>query len=345
MNLALVIPCYNEEAVLPISHPALTEKLTSLIDCGKISPQSRIFYVDDGSRDATWDRICEFHRESRQVIGIRLTRNRGHQAALLAGLQTAAARGFDAAISLDADLQDDISVIDEMIALHAQGNEIVYGVRKRRDCDSAFKKATALGFYRLMHFFGVELVYNHADFRLMSRRAIESLNQFPEVNLFLRGLVPLIGYRTASVYYDRKSREAGESKYPLKKMLAFALEGITSFTVKPLRMILTFGIVLLLLSLIALIPLLIMQIGGEIKTLLPWILLSVFMIGGLQLTALGTLGEYIGKIYLETKHRPHYLIEQTLPDRDDKIITENEPDTRKPTSDPSFPPPHAKENP
>lgn len=315
MTLYLVIPCYNEEQMLPITSQVIAEKRKQLIESNQISSDSRVLFVDDGSSDRTWELIRSLHETDEFFTGIRLSRNRGHQNALLAGLEVACTKA-DAVISMDADLQDDISAIDAMIERYQAGYDIVYGVRASRDCDSAFKKATALGFYRMMERIGVELVYNHADYRLMSKRAIEGLFRFSEVNLFLRGLVPLVGYPSAVVTYDRHKRVAGESKYPLKKMLSFALEGITSLSVKPIRLIFAIGVLLLLLSGIFGFVLLLLSLFHFPIGMAWWIFFSIWFTCSLNLIAMGTIGEYIGKIYLETKHRPRYIIAQNLLETD-----------------------------
>ncbi|OUQ26602.1 glycosyltransferase [Lachnoclostridium sp. An131] len=311
--LYLVIPCYNEEAVLPETARQLLEKMNSMFERGMISRESRIMFVNDGSKDKTWEIIEELHRSNPIYSGVKLSRNKGHQNALLAGLMTAKEKA-DMTISLDADLQDDVDVIDKMVEKYYEGNDVVYGVRSARKTDTFFKKFTAQGFYKIMQAMGVEIVYNHADYRLMSRRALEGLAQFKEVNLFLRGIVPLIGYRSDVVTYERHERFAGESKYPLKKMLAFATDGITSFSIKPIRLITTFGILIFGISLLMLLYSLIVHFMG--KTVAGWtsMIISIWAIGGLQLLAIGVVGEYIGKIYLETKERPKYIIETVLDD-------------------------------
>lgn len=311
MKLYLVIPCYNEEAVLPETASRLRQKLHTLMEAGQISRESKICFVDDGSKDHTWEQITALHREDPLFRGIRLSRNRGHQNALLAGLMTVR-KECDAAISMDADLQDDIGAIDRMLEEYRQGYDIVYGVRSARKTDTAFKRTTALAYYKLLRAMGVEIVYNHADYRLMSRRALEGLEKFEEVNLFLRGIVPMVGYPSTQVYYERGERFAGQSKYPLKKMLSFAFEGITSLSVKPIRMICVLGVLVFGVSLIMLLYTLVRYLMGE--TIVGWasIAVSVWAIGGLQLLAIGVIGEYIGKIYLETKHRPRYIVEQYL---------------------------------
>ncbi len=309
----LVVPCYNEEEALPVTAEKLTEKMTQLTAEKCISPESRIVFVDDGSKDATWKCIAALHAQNPLFQGIKLSRNCGHQRALLAGLMTV--RGHcDAVISLDADLQDDIHAMDEMIAKFCDGCEIVYGVRSDRTTDTAFKRGTAQVYYKMMRAMGVEMVYNHADYRLMSSRVLEELSGYEEVNLFLRGLVPMVGYRTDVVYYSRAPRMQGESKYPLKKMLAFAFEGITSLSIKPIRMITVLGVGIFLISLAMLIYVLIRHFLGY--TVVGWTFLAVSLwgIGGLQLLSIGIVGEYIGKIYLETKRRPRYHLETYLGD-------------------------------
>ena len=309
--LYLVIPCYNEEAVLHETAKQLLEKMNSMFERGMISRESKIMFVNDGSKDKTWEIIEELHASNPIYSGVKLSRNKGHQNALLAGLMTAKEKA-DMTISLDADLQDDVDVIDQMVEKYYQGNDVVYGVRSARKTDTFFKKFTAQGFYKLMQAMGVEIVYNHADYRLMSKRAMEGLSQFKEVNLFLRGIVPLIGYKSDVVTYERHERFAGESKYPLKKMLAFATDGITSFSIKPIRLITTCGILIFAISLVMLLYFLIVHFMG--RTVAGWtsMIVSIWAIGGLQLLAIGIVGEYIGKIYLETKDRPKYIIETVL---------------------------------
>jgi glycosyltransferase involved in cell wall biosynthesis len=303
--LYLVVPCYNEEEVLPETARRLEEALTGLMEAGKCGPDSRILFVNDGSRDRTWSLIEQLHETQPHVCGLRLSRNRGHQNALLAGLM-AAKELADCVISLDADLQDDISVLGEFLDKYHDGCDVVYGVRKNRDTDTAFKRITAQGFYRFMQLMGVDVVYNHADYRLMSRRALEGLAEYQEVNLFLRGIVPLIGYRSDYVYYDRHERFAGESKYPLKKMLSFAVEGITSFSVRPLRIISTVGIIIALLSGFGLLYALISKLCGWAVPGWTAIVSSIWLLGGIQLFCLGVVGIYIGKIYNEVKGRPRF---------------------------------------
>lgn len=307
----LVIPCYNEEEVLFETAKRLKEKLNNLIDDKIISDKSRITFIDDGSKDNTWSIIEELNKEDSIFSGVKLSRNRGHQNALLSGLMTV--KDYcDAAISLDADLQDDINVIDRFIERFNDGCDVVYGVRSERKTDTIFKRTTAQGFYKVMKALGVDIVYNHADYRLMSKRALEALSDFKEVNLFLRGIVPLIGYKSDVVLYERNERFAGESKYPLKKMLSFALEGITSFSVKPIRLILTVGIIMFISSLIALLYFLILWTIG--KTVQGWttVVTSIWMLGGIQLLCLGVIGEYIGKIYIESKARPKFIIDKFI---------------------------------
>lgn len=307
----LVIPCYNEEQVLPETARRLLETMSRLAGQGKISSESKIAMVNDGSKDGTWELIRKMHEENSIFTGINLSRNRGHQNALVAGMMTAM-RYADAMISLDADLQDDVEVIEQFIERYAEGYDIVYGVRSSRKKDSFFKRFTAEGFYHVMKWLGVDIVFNHADYRLMSRRALEGFSEFGEVNLFLRGIVPQIGYASTTVEYERHERFAGESKYPLKKMLSFAFDGISSFSVKPMRMIIHAGILMFVVSILMLVYSLIRNWMGE--TIVGWtsLMLSIWMVGGIQLLCLGVIGEYIGKIYNETKKRPRYLIESVL---------------------------------
>ena len=309
--LYMVIPCYNEEEVLPETSKQLKEKLEYLISLNKIDKESRIIFVDDGSKDKTWEIIEKLHGENLIWSGIKLSRNRGHQNALLAGLMSSKERA-DMMISMDADLQDDVDVIEAMVDKYHAGNDIVYGVRSSRESDTVFKRSTAQGFYKLMNGMGAETVYNHADFRLMSRRAVEGLAEFGEVNLFLRGIVPMIGYPSDKVYYKRNERMAGESKYPFKKMVSFAMEGITSLSTKPLQKITTLGVTTFLISIIILIYCLVRYFTGHTITGWTTLALSVWAIGGLILLSLGIIGEYIGKIYLESKARPRYIIEKDL---------------------------------
>lgn len=314
-TLYLVIPCYNEEEVLPETSSQLKKKIVSLVAKGKISDKSRIVFVNDGSKDRTWEIITALHEEDKIFQGIKLSRNKGHQNALLCGLMTVKDH-CDMAISLDADLQDDINAIDEMVEKYYQGCDVVYGVRSARDTDTFFKKFTAEGFYKVMKMMGGDIVFNHADYRLMSRRALNGLQEFKEVNLFLRGVVPMIGYKSDSVYYERKERFAGESKYPLKKMLAFAWEGITSLSTKPIKMISILGGFIFIISIIMLIYSLIRHAMGATETGWTSTIVSIWAIGGLQLLAIGIIGEYIGKVYLETKERPKFIVEKYLSDEE-----------------------------
>lgn len=310
-KLYLVIPCYNEEEVLHETAKRLKEKITVLLEKGKIDAASRIVFVNDGSKDRTWEIIRSLHERDPLYSGINLSRNRGHQNALLAGLMTVKDYA-DMVISMDADLQDDINAIDEMIDKYLSGIDIVYGVRSSRTKDTFFKKATAEGFYKMMNAMGANTVFNHADYRLMSKRALEGLSEFQEVNLFLRGIVPMIGYSWDIVYYERGERYAGKSKYPFGKMLSFAVEGITSLSTKPIRMITMLGFFVFLVSIGMLIYSLVRHFMGA--TIVGWttLMVSVWAIGGLILLSLGVVGEYIGKIYLETKARPRFIIEQFL---------------------------------
>lgn len=309
--LNLVIPCYNEEEALPYTKKELDKKMKALIDDGLISKESKVVLVNDGSKDKTWDIITEFHNKDNMYVGINLSRNKGHQNALLAGLMYACDNA-DISISMDADLQDDINVIDDMIKKYNNGADIVYGVRNSRKKDTFFKKFTAEGFYRFMSIMGVEIVFNHADFRLMSKRALEALSNYKEVNLFLRGMVPQLGFKTDIAYYGRNERVAGSSKYPFKKMLGFAIDGITSFSIKPLSMIAFLGIIMCIISFAALIYTTILKISGKVISLESFIMCSIWLVGGIQILCLGIIGEYIGKIYNETKARPRYIIESIL---------------------------------
>ena len=314
--LYLAIPCYNEEAVLPETARRLREKFAELRADGRITDASRICFIDDGSRDRTWELIAALHDADRVFSGIKLTRNRGHQNALLCGLMTLRDRA-DCVISMDADLQDDINAIGEMLDRFAEGCDVVYGVRSRRETDTAFKRRSAERFYRVLRALGADVVFNHADYRLMSRRALDALSEYGEVNLFLRGLVPLVGYKSGVVYYARGERFAGESKYPLKKMLSFAWEGVTSLSVQPLRCITRLGVLMFFVSIVMLIWFLIRHVTGHTVTGWSSLAVSIWAIGGLQLLALGVVGEYVGKIYLEAKGRPRYRVETLLDDRED----------------------------
>lgn len=310
-KLYLVIPCYKEEEVLLETARCLKEKMESLILCGKIHPHSHIVFVNDGSTDRTWDLIRNLHHQNNIFEGINLSCNRGHQNALLAGLITVKDYA-DVIVSMDADLQDDINAIELMLEKYEKGYDVVYGVRNNRSTDTWFKRNSAQMFYRVMSFLGAKVVYNHADYRLMSRRALEGLSQFKEVNLFLRGLVPLVGYPSDIVYYERRERFAGESKYPLKKMLSFALEGITSLSTRPIRLIMMIGLIVFVISICILFYSLIRFLTGN--TVIGWssLAVSIWALGGIQLFSIGIVGEYIGKTYLETKERPRFLIEQYL---------------------------------
>lgn len=314
-TLYLVIPCYNEEAVINETSKRLLEKITSMINRNLINKDSKILFVNDGSKDSTWSIIEKLHDENPIFSGVNLSRNKGHQNALLAGLMTAKDYA-DITISLDADLQDDIEVLDKFVEEYYGGSDVVYGVRSSRETDTFFKRITALAFYKFMNVLGVDVMYNHADYRLMSKRALDGLSQFKEVNLFLRGIVPLIGYKFSVVEYERHERFAGESKYPLKKMLAFAWDGITSFSIKPIRIITGLGFFIFIISLMVLAYSLVMKFTN--RTVSGWTSLttSIWMIGGIQLLSLGVIGEYVGKIYNETKERPRFIIE-------DKIISNN----------------------
>ncbi|HIR99048.1 MAG TPA: glycosyltransferase family 2 protein [Candidatus Coproplasma avistercoris] len=314
-RLYIVVPCYNEEQVLPATAERLKEKMTALIGAGTIAKDSRVLFVDDGSRDGTWSIIAGLNAADGLFEGVKLSRNRGHQSALLAGMYTATERA-DMIISMDADLQDDIGAVDEMLDYYYQGNDVVYGVRSRRDKDSFFKRTTAEGFYKVMQALGVDVVFNHADYRLMSKRAVEGLKQFREVNLFLRGIVPMVGYKSEKVYYQRGERLAGESKYPLKKMISFAVDGITSFSVKPLNFIFTAAAILIALGLAGLA----VTITLTALNIIPFwgiILSAMALFTGIACGCLGIVGLYVGKGYMEVKHRPPYIIEEHLSGRDD----------------------------
>jgi len=311
MRLSIVVPCYNEEEVLEESARRLSAVLESMIRKDKISNDSYILFVNDGSKDQTWNKIQEAYRQNLRVCGLNLAGNVGHQNALLAGLMTAK-ENADAIVSIDADLQDDETVIEEMVDRYLEGKDIVYGVRNNRDTDSFFKKTTALGFYKLMKLMGVKSVYNHADFRMMSKRAVDQLGEYAERNIFLRGMVPLIGYETDCVYYKRAERFAGESKYPLKKMLSFAWDGITSFSIKPITLISALGGLITGLSIVAAIYFLIAYIRGTVVPGWSSLFVSIWFFGGVQLLSIGIIGQYIGKIYVEVKRRPRYNIERIL---------------------------------
>lgn len=318
-TLYLVIPCYNEEEVLHETAKRLLEKITTMMKNELVSNESKILFVNDGSKDKTWSIIEELHSANNIFSGVNLSRNRGHQNALLAGLMTAKELA-DMTISLDADLQDDVDVIDKFVEQYYDGSDVVYGVRSSRQTDTFFKRTTALTFYKLMSGLGGEMVYNHADYRLMSKRALEGLSEFKEVNLFLRGMVPLIGYKHTIVEYERHERFAGESKYPLKKMIAFALDGITSLSVKPIRIITGLGFSIFFLSVIALIYSFIVNLLGNTTTGWTSLTISIWMLGGIQLLSLGVIGEYVGKMYNETKRRPRFIIADKLIEIDKKDI-------------------------
>ena len=307
--LYIVIPCYNEEKVLPVTNALFADKLSALIQNGEISEKSRVLFVDDGSKDNTWAVISDLRAKNPRFAGLKLSRNQGHQNALLAGLMTAK-NYADITVSIDCDGQDDVDAMDKMLEDYKDGAEIVYGVRAARDTDTVFKRTTAKWYYKILNLLGAEVVYNHADYRLMSRRALEALSQFHEVNLFLRGLVPLVGFKSSSVYYDRKERMAGESHYPLSKMLSLGFNGITSLSVRPLKLITSLGLLMSLVSLMAVVVTVIIKLFGY--TVQGWtsLLCVIFLLGGIQIFCLGVIGEYIGKMYAETKARPRYIIEK-----------------------------------
>jgi len=316
-TIYIVVPCYNEEEVLPETSKRLLEKIKQLVSNGIATVESRILFVDDGSKDSTWSIIEQLNQDERYFSGLKLSRNRGHQNALLAGLITAK-KYAEVIISIDADLQDDVDAIDLFIQEFHAGYDVVYGVRSARKKDTIFKRLTAQGFYKVMKFMGAEVVYNHADYRLMSKQVVDALSEFEETNIFLRGMVPLVGFKSTSVPYERKERFAGTSKYPLKKMISFAMEGILSFSIKPIKMITSLGFLVFSVSIIMLIYFLYSYSTG--KTVQGWttIVISTWAIGGLQLLAIGIIGEYIGKIYLETKRRPKYVIEKFVNTREKK---------------------------
>ncbi len=310
MTFFIIVPCYNEQEVLPSTHAVLTAMLRRLKNEGKVD-EGRVLYVDDGSRDATWSIIRRLSEESPMVEGLKLAHNVGHQQALWAGLEWAAAHA-DAAVSIDADLQDDVEVIPQMVDYYLKGIDVVFGVRRERKTDTWFKRTTALAFYALMRTMNTGVVYNHADFRLMSRRAMQALVTYPERNLFLRGMVSALGFPTAMVHYDRKERQAGESKYPLRRMLGFALDGITSFSVRPLQLITWLGMLFMVIALGAIIYSLVAYFMGQAITGWTSLIISLWFIGGAILLACGIIGEYVGKIYTEVKRRPLYFIEQSV---------------------------------
>ncbi len=314
-TLYVVVPCFNEEEVLNETIKELKKKLESLIKKKKISGNSKVMFVNDGSHDNTWKIISDINRKDKMFTGISLSKNEGHQNALLAGLMTAKEYA-DIVISMDADLQDDVNAMDEMIDKYYDGSEVVYGVRSSRKKDSFFKRITAQGFYKFMKFMGVDIVYNHADYRLTSKKALDAFSNFNEVNLFLRGMFPLVGFKSDVVYYERKKRFAGKSKYPLKKMMSFAWDGITSFSIKPIRMVLSIGVVIFVLSIIMLLYCLIVKLLGQTVAGWTFIVGSIWLIAGIQMLSIGIIGEYIGKIYSETKQRPRYIIDKNLEDKE-----------------------------
>lgn len=307
--LYIVIPCYNEQEVLPITAPLFLQKIQELAECGKISQNSRVLFVNDGSKDRTWQIICDLAKSNEHFIGICQSRNRGHQNAVLAGLMEAKDK-CDITISIDCDGQDDINAMNEMVDAYLDGCEVVYGVRSRRDTDTFFKRFTAESFYKLLNWMGAEVVYNHADYRLVSSRVLQEFANFKEVNIFLRGMIPLVGFKSTSVYYERHERIAGESHYPLTKMLALAFDGITSLSVKPIRLITGFGMLISIVSLLGVVWAMVQHILGH--TVAGWASTTaiVCFVSGVQLLSLGVIGEYIGKIYLETKARPRYIISE-----------------------------------
>lgn len=310
-KLSIVVPCYNEEEVLHETTKELTAILQGLVTGDKISKDSKIVFVDDGSKDKTWSLISEFSKEYPSVSGVKLSRNFGHQGALLAGVTTAS-RDSDAVITIDADLQDDVNAIPKMVDEYLNGAEVVYGVRNNRDTDTAFKRSTAEMFYRFMGFLGVNLVPDSADYRLMSQRACQVLLSYRERNLFLRGIVPLVGFKSAKVYYARKERFAGESKYPLKKMIKFAMDGITSFSIVPIKMIMGLGFFIVLISIVLLIYSLIQKINGNVVNGWSSLMISIWALGGVQLISISVIGEYVGKIFSEVKQRPRFTIERDI---------------------------------
>ena len=312
-KLYLAIPCYNEEEVLRDSAGKLLNKYNSLMEQNKITPDSKIVFIDDGSKDRTWEIIKELHEKNPVYQGIKLSRNRGHQNALLCGLMTLKHKA-DAVISIDADLQDDINAFDAMLEKFEAGCDVVYGVRSKRETDTFFKRFTAEAFYKILNKMGAKVIFNHADFRLMSRRALNAFSQYKETNIFLRGMVPLVGYKSDVVTYERFERLAGESKYPLKKMLALAWEGVTSLSIQPIRMITWLGAIIFIISFIMIIYSLISLIAGTAVSGWASTLCSIWALGGLQLLAIGIIGEYIGKIYLETKRRPRFIVEEFIED-------------------------------
>lgn len=322
MVLYIIIPCYNEETVLPITSKLFLNKLNSLIESKKISNNSRILFVNDGSKDKTWEIICSLAKQDEHFIGISQSRNRGHQNAVLAGLMEAKDK-CDITISIDCDGQDDINAMDEMVDQYLQGCEIVYGVRSRRDTDTFFKRFTAEGFYKLLNWMGAEVVYNHADYRLVSSRVLKEFANFQEVNLFLRGMFPLVGFKSTSVYYERHERIAGESHYPLSKMLGLAFDGITSLSIKPIRIITALGTIIAGFSFLGIVWSVIMHLMN--RSVAGWSSMTciICLLGGVQLICLGVLGEYIGKIYMEVKHRPRYIISERTKSKENASTIED----------------------
>lgn len=329
-TLYIVVPCYNEEKVLPITSNVFSDKIKSLIREGKIGESSKVLFVNDGSKDGTWNIIRELTKKDSHYAGISLSRNRGHQNALWAGLMEAKEYA-DITISIDCDGQDDVNAMDAMVDAYYDGCQIVYGVRKERKTDTPFKRITAEGFYRCLRLLGADVVFNHADYRLLSKRVLEELSNFKEVNLYLRGMIPLVGFKSTSVYYERRERVAGKSHYPLGKMIGLALDGITSLSIRPLRMIIGLGTAVLLISFIGIIWAVVRNITGH--TIVGWtsMMCVICFIGGIQLLCLGVIGEYIGKIYLETKQRPKYIIEQSegLDGKAEEMEDKKEKDRRK----------------
>lgn len=325
-TLYLVVPCYNEEAVLPDTTKILLDKLHQMVSDGIIDKDSKVLFVDDGSIDSTWELISAYSSEHNEIAGIKLSHNQGHQNALFAGMMYSMAK-CDFIISIDADLQDDVDVLPEFINKYDEGCHIVYGVRNERKMDTFFKRTSAHAFYKFMKLLGVQTIYNHADYRLMSKKALQALSEYDEVNLFLRGVVPLIGLKSDTVFYARKKREAGETKYPVRKMINFALDGITSFSVKPIRLIAAFGLLSSILSVAGLLYALISYFAGN--TVPGWtaITCSIWLLGGIQLLGIGVLGEYIGKIFSEVKHRPRYFIEELV--SNDKNTDDEQQDQEK----------------
>jgi len=309
--LYIITPCYNEEEALPHTAPKLVALLQKMAQDGQIDPRSRLTLVDDGSRDRTWKVIEALAERHPEVEGLKLAHNAGHQNALWAGMMTVREKA-DAIVTIDADLQDDVNAIPQFVEKMAEGADVVYGVRKRRDTDTAFKRATAHAFYRFMRMMGADVVNDHADYRLLSRRALDALSEFGEVNLFLRGMVPLLGFKSEQVYYDRGERVAGESKYPLRKMIAFAVEGVTSFSVKPIRLVIALGFIFALLGLLMALYAIIQACLGQTVSGWASLMVSVWIVGGVQLMALGLIGTYVGKIYTEVKHRPRFIVERYL---------------------------------